>query len=66
MKAIRWHARGDPDGRRGAGRAALAVAHSLLVIARASSTGTSPYGELGAEVLLCRHAAGAHIRRLVY
>jgi hypothetical protein len=44
----------------------LAVAHSLLVIARASSTGTSPYGELGAEVLLCRHAAGAHIRRLVY
>lgn len=53
-------------GRRGAGRAALAVAHSLLVIAYHILERRQPYADLGADFLLRRHAADAHIRRLVH
>jgi len=53
-------------GRREAGRAALAVAHSLLVIAYHVLDRRQPYAELGADFLLRRHAADAHIRRLVH
>ena len=53
-------------GRRGANRAALAVAHTILVIAYHILDRHEPYHELGAEFLLHRHNTDAHTRRLVH
>ncbi len=52
-------------GRRGAGRAAVAVAHSLLVIAYHVLDRAQPYQELGPDYLTRRHTDEAHTRRLV-
>lgn len=52
-------------GRRGSGRAAMAVAHSLLVIAYHVLDRGEPYRELGPDYLTRRHTGPAHVRRLV-
>jgi hypothetical protein len=52
-------------GRRGPKRAAVAVAHSILVISYHLLDQHVVYTELGADFLIRRHTADAHIRRLV-
>ena len=52
-------------GRRGKPKAALAVGHSILVIAYHVLDRAEPYHELGAEYLLLRESQQAHTRRLV-
>jgi transposase len=52
-------------GRRGPKRAAVAVAHSILVIAYHLLDQHVAYTDLGADFLIRRHTADAHIRRLV-
>ena len=51
-------------GRRGAGRAQLAVAHSILVTAYWMLTRDEPYRDLGPD-WLAKHDNKAHARRLV-
>jgi transposase len=52
-------------GRRGAKRAAVAVAHSILVIGYHLLDQHVAYTDLGADFLIRRHTSDAHIRRLV-
>jgi transposase len=52
-------------GRRGKPRAAIAVGHSILVIAYHVLDRHQPYAELGADQLLQRESRDAHVRRLV-
>jgi transposase len=52
-------------GRRGKPKAAMAVGHSILVIAYHVLARREPYTELGADYLLQRESAQAHVRRLV-
>ena len=52
-------------GKRGAKRAAVAVAHSILVIAYHLLDQRVAYTDLGADFFIRRHTADAHIRRLV-
>jgi transposase len=52
-------------GRRNDKRAAVAVAHSILVIAYHILDRGQPYAELGGDWLLQRESASAHTKRLV-
>jgi transposase len=52
-------------GRRNDKRAAVAVAHSILVIAYHVLDRGQPYAELGGDWLLKRESASAHTKRLV-
>lgn len=52
-------------GRRGKRKAALAVAHSILVIGYHLLERRQPYSELGVDYLLLRERTDAHTRRLV-
>lgn len=52
-------------GRRGAKRAAVAVAHSILVIAYHLLDQHVAYTDLGADFLIRRHTSEAHTRRLI-
>ena len=52
-------------GRRGKKRAAVAVGHSILVIADHLLNRHEPYAELGGGSFLTRLSEQAHIRRLV-
>jgi transposase len=52
-------------GRRNDKRAAVAVAHSILVIAYHILDRGQPYAELGGDWLLKRESASAHTQRLV-
>ncbi|MGW1345659.1 transposase [Kribbella sp. NPDC002412] len=52
------------DKRRGAGRAQIAVAHSILVAAHHMLSKDEPYRDLGAD-WLARRTDEAHTRRLV-
>jgi hypothetical protein len=54
-----------PAGRRGPQRAAVAVAHSIVVISHHLLDQHVVYTDLGADFLLRRHTADAHIPRLV-
>ncbi len=51
--------------RRGMGRAAVAVAHSMLVSAYYILSGDEPYQELGPDWLARRNDEAHHTRRLV-
>jgi transposase len=53
-------------GRRNDKRAAVAVAHSILVIAYHIMARGQPYAELGGDWLLNRESASAHTKRLVH
>jgi transposase len=53
-------------GRRNDKRAAVAVAHSILVIAYHILDRGQPYAELGGDWLLKRESASAHAKRLVH
>ncbi len=52
--------------RRADKRAAVAVAHSILVIAYHILDRGQPYAELGGDWLLKRESASAHAKRLVH
>jgi transposase len=52
-------------GRRGPNKAAVAVAHSILVIAYHMLDSNQPYNELGPEYFLERESSEAYKRRLV-
>ena len=52
-------------GRRGHNRAAVAVAHAILVIAYHLIRDDQPYTDLGADYYLRRHSRDAETRRLV-
>lgn len=52
-------------GRRNDQRAAVAVAHSILVMAYHVLDRGQPYAELGGDWLLQRESASAHTKRLV-
>jgi transposase len=52
-------------GRRNDKRAAVAVAHSILVIVYHILDRGQPYAELGGDWLLKRESASAHTKRLV-
>jgi transposase len=52
-------------GRRNDQRAAVAVAHSILVIAYHILDRGQPYAELGGDWLLKRESSTAHAKRLV-
>jgi transposase len=53
-------------GRRNDKRAAVAVAHSILVIAYHILDRGQPYAELGGDYLLTRQSTNAHTKRLVH
>ena len=52
-------------GRRGAARATIAVAHSILVAAYYILERQQPYHDLGADYFRARHSPEHHLRRLV-
>jgi transposase len=56
---------GRLKGRRGHGRATVAVAHSILVIAYHLISRSEPYSELGAAHYLERHGSETYKRKLV-
>jgi transposase len=52
-------------GRRGAAKATIAVAHSILVAAYHMLQRNQPYHDLGADYFRARHSPQHHLRRLV-
>lgn len=56
---------GRLKGRRGRGRATIAVAHSVLVVAYHILDRARPYEELGADWFLRRHDPARHATKLL-
>ena len=56
---------GRLKGRRGPGKATVAVAHSILVVAYHVLVRNEPYEDLGADYFLNRESPDHHAKRLV-